>query len=95
MVALKDNSDENKIKLRLEFCDNFDINLIKYDIYQYRRKKAELRQSRAKEEMIKGFGDKKTIIMLSETEVRQLQYEEKYVEEWLQLYKKYIHRYDN
>ena len=32
--------------------------------------------------------------MLSETEVRQLQYEEKYVEEWLQLYKKYIHRYD-
>ena len=95
MVALKDNSDENKIKLRLEFCDNFDINLIKDDIYQYRRKKAELRQSRAKEEMIKGFGDKKTIIMLSETEVRQLQYEEKYVEEWLQLYKKYIHRYDN
>lgn len=94
MVALKDNSDENKIKLRLEFCDNFDINLIKDDIYQYRRKKAELRQSRAKEEMIKGFGDKKTIIMLSETEVRQLQYEEKYVEEWLQLYKKYIHRYD-
>ena len=95
MVALKDNSDENKIKLRLEFCDNFDINLIKDDIYQYRRKKAELRQSRTKEEMIKGFGDKKTIIMLSETEVRQLQYEEKYVEEWLQLYKKYIHRYDN
>lgn len=94
MVALKDNSDENKIKLRLEFCDNFDINLIKDDIYQYRRKKAELRQSRAKEEMIKGFGDKKTIIMLSETEVRQLQYEEKYVEEWLQLYKKYIHRYN-
>lgn len=94
MVALKDNSDENKVKLRLEFCDNFDINLIKDDICQYRRKKAELRQSRAKEEMIKGFGDKKTIIMLSETEVRQLQYEEKYVEEWLQLYKKYIHRYD-
>lgn len=94
MVALKDNSDENKVKLRLEFCDNFDINLIKDDIYQYRRKKAELRQSRAKGDMIKGFGDKKNIIMLSETEVRRLQYEEKYVEEWLQLYKKYIHRYD-
>ena len=95
MVALKDASNENKIKLREEFCNNFDINLIKDDIYQYRKKKAELRQTKAKEDISKGFGDKKVIIMLTETEVRQLQYEEKYLEQWLYLYKKYIYRYVN
>ena len=94
MIALKDNSKENKIKLNLEFCDCFDINLIKDDIYQYRLKKAELRQSKAKKQMTNGFGDNNIIVMLSETEVRRLQYEEKYVAEWLQLYKKYIHRYE-
>ena len=94
MVALKDKSKENKMKLHSEFCDCFDINLIKDDIYQYRLKKAELRQSKAKSQMTKGFGDNSVIVMLSETEVRQLQYEEKYVAEWLQLYKKYIHRYE-
>ena len=45
--------------------------------------------------MTKGFGNQKAIIMLTETEVRQLQYEELYVDQWLQLYKKYIHRYSN
>jgi len=94
MVALKDNSEENKMKLHSEFCDCFDISLIKDDIYQYRLKKAELRQSKAKSQMTKGFGDNNIIVMLSETEVRQLQYEKKYVAEWLQLYKKYIHRYE-
>lgn len=93
MVALRDSSQENKDKLRAEYCDGFDINLIKDDIYRYRLKKAELRQQRAKEEMSRGFGNQKAIIMLTETEIRQLQYEEKYVEEWLQLYKKYVHRY--
>ena len=32
MVALKDNTEENKTKLRAEYCDNFDLNLIKDDI---------------------------------------------------------------
>lgn len=95
MVALKDNTEENKTRLRAEYCDNFDLNLIKDDIYQYRKKKAQLRQTRAKEDMVKGFGNQREIIMLTETEVRQLQYEELYVDQWLQLYKKYIHRYSN
>ena len=95
MVALKDASNENKIKLRKEFCSDFNINLIKDDIYQYRLKKAELRQNKTKEDITKGFGNKKIIVMLTETEVRQLQYEEKYLDQWLYLYKKYIHRYND
>ena len=100
MVALKDNSSDNKVKLREKYCNDFDINLIKYDIYQYRLKKAELRQTRTKKEIedkiksSQGFGDIKKIILMQETDIRQLQYEEKYVDKWLNLYKKYIHRYD-
>ena len=102
MVALKNNSSDNKIKLREKYCNDFDINLIKDDIYQYRLKKAKLRQMRAKREidekvenslLSKSFGDIKKLILMQETDIRQLQYEEQYVEEWLHLYRKYIHRY--
>lgn len=95
MVALRDNSEEERERLRLEYCNNFNINLIKDDIYKYRLKKAKLRQSRTKDELSKGFGFQKTIVILTETEVRRLQYEDKYVDEWLNLYQKYIHKYDN
>lgn len=100
MVVLKNNSIENKNKLRKKYCDDFNIDLIKDDIYQYRLKKAELRQKRTKKEIddkiksSQGFGDIESLILMQETDIRQLQYEEKYVEKWLQLYKKYIYRYD-
>lgn len=100
MVALRDNTKENKESLLNEFCYDFNINLIKDDIFSYRLKKAELRQSKTKNEILEkinntnGFGDKEKFVLMQETDIRKLQYQDKYVESWLGLYKKYIHRYD-
>ena len=91
MVALNDNSDYNRSRLEHEFCSDFDVELIKDSIYQYRVRRAKLRQDKTKERLSKGFGVPKELILLTESEIRLLQYEETYIDQWLQLYKEYVY----
>ena len=91
MVALSDNSDYNRSRLTHEYCNDFNMDSIKDAIYQYRASRAKIRQDKTKERLSKGFGIPKELVLLTESEIRLLQYEETYIDKWLQLYNEYIH----
>ena len=82
-----------------ENCLNgFDVNKVKNDIYDIRRGLAKKRQDKNKksiDEKIKSKGgfNIETAILMNESRLRQLQYEEEYYKIWDEFYRMYI--YDN
>ena len=84
--------------IKENYLNGFDVNKVKNDIYDIRRGLAKKRQDKNKksiDEKIKSKGgfNIETAILMNESRLRQLQYEEEYYKIWDEFYRMYI--YDN
>lgn len=84
--------------IKKNYLNGFDVDKVKNDIYDIRRGLAKKRQDRNKksiDEKIKSKGgfNIETAILMNESRLRQLQYEEEYYKIWDEFYRMYI--YDN
>ena len=84
--------------IKKNYLNGFDVDKVKNDIYDIRRGLAKKRQDKNKktiDEKIKSKGgfNIETAILMNESRLRQLQYEEEYYKIWDEFYRMYI--YDN